>query len=1139
MRSTYYLNSPPGAGRRSIVRTACFILLLILAAGQAGAQQVTLTVKDMPLSGVFRELRKQTGYSFIYNNASLKDAKPVTLRVTNASLQQALNAALEGQPVSYSINNKTVILKAGEPVRRQEPEKEASNDPVEVKGRLIDAKTQEPIVGATIVVKGTSRGMVSGLKGEFAIQVNPGEQLQISYLGFESQTVTPKAGEALTISLKASQQSIKDVVVTGMYSRPKANFTGAASSFTREDLNKVTNNNVLTALSALDPSFQMPDNLNFGSNPNALPEVTLRGGNSLVDLSAGNNANTFNYANSPNVPLFILDGFEVNLQRINDLDLNRIAKVDILKDAAATSIYGSRAANGVIVIETVRPQSGRLNITYSGNVNVEAPDLRGYDLLDAREKLNFERSIGTYDNTWNWQDENYKLYYNHRLGEVERGVNTDWMALPLRAAVGQKHNIYVEGGGNEALYGVNLSYDQREGVMKGSDRRNIMAGTYLSYRYKNLQFRNELSLGFNKANNSPYGHFRQYTQLNPYWTPYDEHGNMKMFLEEVYGPSGNRLSQFDLYDNLDGQNPGRALNPLYNTTLNTVDNRSYYNLTNNFVLIWQAKPWLRVNARLAYMRQNDEANVFRPAQHTAFVQTPTFEKGSYTRSTGINTSLDGFLGADINKSFGKHSIYSTLATNLQEQAYSTATVKVVGFPNPRMDQFILGGKYAEGDRPFGMESTARLAGFIGNLSYSYDSRYLVDVSYRVDGSSRFGSERRFAPFWSVGLGYNLHRESFIRDISWINRLKLRYTFGYTGSQNFDSYLGVTTSQYFPMSDYRGIVGSGLMGYGNTALGWQQTRKSNFGADITLFNKLDVTANYFVDRTQGSIARISTAPSTGFPFYYENMGDVLNKGWEVSARYNIINSVNSRDNWSVFVNAFQVKNSIERVSNTIAQMNKRADTTLSSTPLPRYAAGQSTTAIWVVPSLGIDPSTGEEIFLTRDGRLTNTYSPLDQIIVGDRQPKVQGTFGTNAEIRGVGLNVFFRFRYGGQAYNQTLIDRVENVNASMYNVDRRVAEERWMKPGDVVFFKGIRNASGGNNGLTRASSRFVQDDNELSCESLSVYYRFPDGMMDKYRMRNTRITFFTGDLFRFSSIRRERGLDYPFSKTYTLQIQTTF
>ncbi|RPD39618.1 SusC/RagA family TonB-linked outer membrane protein [Chitinophaga barathri] len=1138
MRKIYYLNSPPGAGRRRYVRTVLISLMLIFAAGQAGAQQVTLTVKDMPLAGFFRELRKQTGYSFLYNNATLKDARPVTLRVSGASLREVLDAALNGQPLTYSISNKTVILKTA-PVRRPDQPLVSAQDPVEIKGRLTDEKTKEPVVGATVMVKGTSTGMVSGLKGEFAIRMRPGDQLQVSYMGYETVLVTPKAGETQNITLRASQQSIKDVVVTGMFSRPKQNFTGAASSFTRDDLNKVTNGNVLTALSALDPSFQMPDNLNFGSNPNMLPEVTLRGGNSLVDIGGAGNTNTFNYANSPNVPLFILDGFEVNLQRINDIDLNRIAKVDILKDAAATSIYGSRAANGVIVIETIRPQSGKLTVTYNGNVNVELPDLRGYDLLNAREKLDLELKTGAYNYSWNTVDEQLKLYYQHRLSEVERGVNTDWLSQPLRAAFGQKHNIYVEGGGNDALYGVNLSYDQREGVMKESDRRNIMAGTYLSYRYKNLQFRNDLNLGFNKSTNSPYGHFRQYTQLNPYWTPYDTEGNMKVFLEEVYGPTGNRLTNFDQYDNLDGQKAGRAVNPLYNTSLNLVDQKTYYNITNNFALIWQAKPWLRVNARLAYSRQNDEADNFKPAQHTSFVNTQTFEKGSYSRSTGSSTTLEGFLGADVNKSIGRHLFFGTLAANVQEQSYNYATVRTVGFPNPRMDEFILGSKYAEGDRPFGMENRSRLAGFVGNLSYAYDNRYLLDFSYRVDGSSRFGAERRFAPFWSTGIGYNLHKETFIQNIAFINRLKLRYSFGYTGSQNFDSYLGVTTSQYYPMSDYRGVIGTGLMGYGNTALGWQQTRKNNLGADITLFNRLDITANYFIERTQGSIARISTAPSTGFSYYYENMGDVLNKGWEVNARLNIINSQTNRDNWSVFVNAFHVKNSIERISNTIAQMNKRADTTLSSTPLPRYAAGQSTSAIWVVPSLGIDPSTGMEIFVTRDGRLTNTYSPLDQVIMGDSRPEVEGTFGTNAEIRGIGLNVYFRFRFGGQTYNQTLIDRVENVNAAYYNVDRRVAEERWMKPGDVVFFKGVINAGGFVNGLTRASSRFVQDDNELSCESLSIYYRFPDRMLNKAHLKNTRITFFTADLFRFSSVKRERGLDYPFSKSYTLQIQTSF
>lgn len=1148
MKLTDFLKSPPGVkgpsiahlrpGKRMHLLAFCMLLVFMQAAANVYAQKVTLSVKDMPLTNLFREVRKQTGFAFLYNNALLQATKPVTMKVSGASLEEVLALALKGQPLSYTISNNTIILKPA-PVEKEEKFVQAT--PVEVKGRVLDKKTREPVIGATVVIKGTTNGTITDMNGNFTLKANTGEEIQISFMGYETKLLKTEKidpGSRFVFQLETSQQSIKDVVITGIFSRPKQNFTGASSSFTNEDLNKVTNSNVLTALSTLDPSFQMPENINFGSNPNALPEVVLRGGNSLVDPSSSA-TNPFNYSNAPNVPLFILDGFETSLQRINDLDINRIAKVDILKDAAATAIYGSRAANGVIVIETIRPTSGQLRLTYNATLKTEVPDLSGYNLLNAREKLDLEVKTGVFNNTFNFVDEQLKYYYNKRKAEVERGVNTDWLSKPLRTGVGHKHNIYVEGGANDALYGVGLTYDNVQGVMKGSSRTNIMGNSYLSYRYKNFQFRNDLTLGFNRGDNSPYGTYSQYSRLNPYWAPNDEAGNPLIYLEDVRTIDGTRLTNFDRYDNLDG-GFGRPVNPLYNASLNTVSYSKNQSINNNFSAQWQAFPWLRFSSRLAYTKQMSEMNDFKPAQHTVFASKPTFEKGAYQKNYGWQSSLEGMLMADFNKKIDRHLIFATLGLNIQETGNGIEFYEAQGFPNPKMDQIILGSRYPVGGKPYGSEFKSRLAGYLANISYSYDSRYLLDLSYRLDGSSQFGSEKRFAPFWSTGIGWNLHNETFLKDVAFINRFKLRYSVGYTGSQNFPSFLGLNTSTYYTDVDYRGILGTRLMGYGNAFLAWQQTFKNNVGTDITLFNnRLDITANYFIERTKGSVASISTAPSSGFSAYSENMGDVLSKGWELNARYNIINNPHNRNNWSVFVNAFSVKNTIEKISNTIAQMNKRADTTRSSVPLTRYAAGQSISSIWAVQSLGIDPSTGLEIYRKKDGTLTNTYDALDQVIVGDVRAKVEGTFGTNVEINGIGMNVFFRFRYGGQAYNQTLIDRVENVAYTYYNVDRRVYEERWMKPGDQTFFKGFTNAGGAPNDLTRTSSRFVQDNNELICESLSAYYRLSNQLNKRLHLQNTRITFYTGDLFRFSSIKRERGLFYPFSRTFSLQLQTTF
>ncbi|MDA3616528.1 SusC/RagA family TonB-linked outer membrane protein [Polluticaenibacter yanchengensis] len=1129
---------------RTLKLSLLFTATFLTVGARETVEKVSLNIKNGSIESALTSITRQTGVRFHYNPDALSKYKPLDVSFNNLTLEEAIKICLKDKALSYKIDalQNIVNIRTGITPNSYNENEETPDAPQEtqIKGTVKADDDGSTLAGATVTVKGTKRNTLTDNKGNFTISAAEGATLIISYVGYDNKEIKVNASGNYNIKLVLTASSVNDAVVTGMYVRPKANFTGASMSFSAEEISKVSNSNLLNALQSLDPSFQLTENLNLGSNPNVLANVVLRSGNSLVDLSQTSTV-PFDYANGANVPLFILDGFEVPLQRINDLDINRVIRVDILKDAAATSIYGSRAANGVIVIETLRPKPGKLRFTYIGNVNVEAPDLTSYNLLNAREKFDLENKVNAYTfYNWNFREQDLAYFYNARLAAIESGINTDWISQPVQTGIGNKHSLYIEGGSEDVLYGLNLTYNNITGAMKGSDRRTITGNTYLSYRVKNFQFRNDLTINANVANNSPYGSFTQYTRLNPYWTPYDDEGNYKVYLEDVRNIYGNRLTNFDLYNNLDGQAVGRATNPLYNASLNIVDRNSYNNLINNFSTQWQASPWLRFTGRFAFQYQQDQSDKFLPAQHTSFVTKPTFEKGTYTKGHGNRSSYESTITADFNKTIGKNQFYATVGTTIQEVKFNTESVTVQGFPNPKLDQLVLGNGYAEGARPIGSESITRLFGLLSNVSYTYDNRYLLDFSFRSDGSSQFGTEKRFAPFWAAGAGWNLHNESFVKQLSFVDRLKIRYSYGYTGSQNFASYLGITTNQYYNNSDYRGVIGTYLLGFGNSSLEWQKTIKNNIGADITLFKKFDVTANYFIEKTNGSIASISTAPSTGFSSYSENMGDVIARGWEVYARYNIFNNNVKRNNLSVFVNIVSVKNKIERVSNTIAALNEKADNEKSTRPVTRYAAGQSTTSIWAVPSLGIDPSTGYEIFVKKSGELTNVYSPLDQVIVGDLRPKFEGTFGPNLELNGWGFNGYFRFRYGGQAYNQTLVERVENVAVAYYNVDRRVYEDRWMKPGDVVPFKGIID----NNGIsiseqTYATSRFVQDDNLLSLENVSVYYRFPERLNKRLNLQNTKISLFASDIFRISSIKRERGLDYPFARTISLQIQTSF
>lgn len=1111
----------------------------------------------VPLKEALMDLEKATGITVFYPSEIVAeytvapfDRKPRTVAAT-------LDLLLQNTRLSYRQSGESIVLFENK-VNKATAEigyYPRSQDGLQqhyVTG-MVTNDSGRPLAGVSISVKGWASlpkeehigsSTATDANGHWQIRLNRDTTtLVFAMMGYETQEIKVDGKTRVNVVMHNTTREVEEVVVTGLFERPKSMYTGAARSFNQEELQQVAGNNVLTALKSLDPSFQIPENINLGSNPNALPEITLRGGNSLVDPSSST-ASPFNYQSAPNTPLFILDGFEVSLTRINDLDLTRVKSVDLLKDATATAIYGSRAANGVVVIETIRPQAGKLRVLYTGNMSIESVDLSDYDLLNASEKLDIERRTGVYKFYGNVaREQDLAYYYNHRLSEVERGVNTNWLTLPIHTGVGHKHNVQIEGGDESVLYGLGATYSNLEGVMKASNRRNVLANSFLSYRKGGLNIRNDFTVTSNEGNNSPYGTFRQYAQLNPYWTPYNDDGSLKYYLETVYDQYGNRLTYFDDFDNLDGNTTDptvRPTNPLYNASLSITDQNRYTNLMNNTALQWQVFPWLRLSGSVALQFQWDESDRFLPAQHTSFANTPTFEKGSYDKGTGKRTNYDINLGANINKVMDKHLLFGTVGFNAQQVKSYTNMYTVIGFPNARLDDITQGLGFRDDSRVTGEENFTRLVGGFANTSYSYDNRYLADVSFRLDGSSQFGANNRIAPFWSTGLGWNVHNEPFLKDLDWLRNFRIRYSFGYTGSQNFSSYLARTTSRFYNGSDYRGMIGSYLLGFGNDNLSWQKTQKNNLGFDLNIAGRFDISANYYIETTQGSIGTVNTPTSTGFTSYAENIGDIKTKGFEVYARYNIINSATNRNNWSLFANLFRVDNEISKLSSTLEALNARADTTHTSTPITRYAVGQSTHAIWSVKSHGIDPASGYEIFEKKDGTLTNIYDPRDQVIIANGRPKLEGTFGTNFEYNGIGANIFFRFRIGGYAYNQTLVDRVENAQVNLYNVDRRVAEERWMQPGDITFFKGLIDYSGrAIINPTYNSSRFVQKSDLLSLESASVYYRFSDTLNKRFGVSNTRITLYTNELFQWTSIQRERGLDYPFARTFTLQITTSF
>ena len=666
--------------------------------------------------------------------------------------------------------------------------------------------------------------------------------------------------------------------------------------------------------------------------------------------------------------------------------------------------------------------------------------------------------------------------------------------------------------------------------MKGSGRTGYEGGMFLSYRVKGLIFKNDLQLSYNDADNSPYGKFSTYVSMNPYQRPTDKDGKLVSRFDK------DAPRYFTAYNN----------NPLYDATLNITDSEDYFNFVNNFSLEWNITDYLTLMARMSITRQTGETNYFLPAQHSSFadmgdpVSDPEeyLRRGTFTWGTSKMFSVLGDINLRYGQSFGRHSLYAVMGVNLSQTTSETRTIQAEGFPSQNMADISFAKQYYKDSRPSSTYNINRLAGMLLTANYAYDSKYLLDASLKYDGSSQFGSNQRYAPVWSVGAGWNIHKENFLEG-SIFSQLKLRGSYGVTASQNFSPYQAICRYRYDIAHQYAGIVPATMMGLGNDNLKWQQTKVIDGGTDIGLFNdRLSFTFDIYKRRTTNLLASVTIAPSLGFPSYTENIGETENNGYEFSLRYMFLRDVSRRLYWSINFSGNHNSNKITKISNAMKKRNEdiieKAYQEGTTTPLLLYQEGNSVTSIYAVRSLGIDPSNGQEMYLSKSGIKTYTWNSADQVCVGDTRPELEGIFGTSLNWGDFSFSANFRYSIGGQIYNTTLADRVENANLYQ-NVDRRVYDQRWRNPGDVTMFKDVKDTS-----RTRQTSRFVQDYDYISCESVSIGYDVTSrkvlGFIGAERLR---ITGYLNDICRWSTVKQERGLDYPFARRFAFSLNVSF
>lgn len=1101
----------------------------------ASAQSITLRAHNKPLLEILKKLQQQAKVDLFGDLNLLKQLSPFSIDVKKRDLSLVLQDLSKEQLFRLSLYRNAIIIQRVA-VSQDKPvnDKIKPVDSEILIGEVID-ESGHPLDGVTIrTTTEPFRSVVSEADGRFQLAINKAQSLLFTMVGYEPQTVQFIGQAPIRVRLQRRQEAIAEVLVsTGYgYRRPES-MTGASRIITRRELEKFNNNSIFSVLQSLDPTFHLEQNIVVGSNPNVIPEVTMRGANNVGEYAI-------------NTPLIILDGFEVTLERLYDLDINRIETISLLKDASSTVLYGSRGGNGVMVIETRLPKNGALALTYALRTAVTAVDLSDYSLMNATEKLAYEKIAGVYTadpdkfspEVANLEQARLDNLYNDRKANVLRGVNSYWLSQPVQSSLSFAHSLRAEGGTGRMRYSVEGNYNQLRGAMKGSGRWRGGAVADVVYRNQGkFMLRNNLSYLATKSSQSPYGTFARYAKMNPY--------------QPLRNDQGALISGY-----FDEESAQVRYNPLFDATLPYRAEDRAHVLTNNLALEWYVFPSLLLRSTMVLEKNRNKSEYFISPVHSQFARAQVDSIGEYSLESGKGTDYAANLNLTYFKNSGKHAFSGSLIAEMKSSSFRQQTRSLAGFMDARTQDSIFKQQnrvlpgfpdailwdsiadLAKINRSGERNVENRLLGLLFTGNYTYDQKYVLDLSYRVDGSSKFGENTRYGNFWSIGLGYNLHHEElFKRD--WIQELRLFTNTGINGTDAFLANMTLSSYVLSPNQNYYKEFGLSYYNEGNPDLKWPQIRSWSLGTTGRLLNgKIQFSFAYYRKLTDRMIALVTVAPSVGLPndSYFENMGKVQNRGFEFAATVKVFENQDKTFNWYLTASANRNQGKLLEISDALRQLNttnltKDADGLYRQTVY--YEQGKSINNIKGVHSLGIDPASGREIFLDKYQHITTAWNADDITVIGNLEPKLFGQIHTAVNYKSFGVQAYFGYTLGGDIYNKTLANRIENVNPA-FNTDIRVLNDRWRQPGDEKAFKDIRNLE-----MTNLTSRFVQRENTLRLSSLMVNYEFPPILIQKYRLQRLRLNFSANDLFRFSTIRMERGLDYPFARTFNLGFTAQF
>ncbi|MGI6231933.1 MAG: TonB-dependent receptor [Prevotella sp.] len=1116
-----------------------FWVLLALATSTALpslAQRVTLKANNLTVAQAIERVQKSAGCSFVYYSSDVNTKKRVNLNLKNASLAEAANQILEGQGLTYTVKGKTVVVRRSNASERQQS-RQQSQQKRQTKGHVVDING-EPIIGATVMQKGTQNGTVTDIDGNFSLNVPEGSSLVISYVGFTDCEV--KAGQDLNITMHENTEALDEVVVVGYGTMKRSDMTGAISSVNTEDLARRTTTNPAEALQGKVAGVNV---LKSGGNAGAGVSIKIRGIKTFGD----------------NEPLYIIDGFPGDINAVNPQD---IESMEILKDGAAAAIYGSVAANGVVLVTTKNGKKGDMKIDFSTYLSFTSI-AKKLEMLNAEEYKSVHKAMY----------ENYNAQFPDNAVTLpayitnDTGVDTDWQDAVERSGLSQSYMISLRGGAEKTLYSISYNHANEKGIFLGNNYRqdNVRMKLHTSKAF--MDFDANMAFKYTDSQQPQYS-LKEMYMISPLVPIYDSNNEYGFGLTNFDGLPNNRNIMADNYYR-------KSKSKSYHTDA-------------NIAITFNIASWLTFKTSYSYRGEHGRSNYHEP-DYVADVKSPTLYPFNSESSSYWEEQLwDNVL--NFNKKFGKHSINAMVGSSITSRKYHWNSVGVEGktivykvengqLVSSETEAGFLSHDWTtidagEGGTYSGSGSNWKYnrASFFGRLNYNFDDRYLIQVTVREDGSSKFGSNSRWGCFPSVALGWRISQEKFFPKNSIINNLKLRASWGQLGNENALGYYDflALVSTYNNM--YQGYVrgtggnawpGSIARGLENRDLKWETTDTKNIGIDFALWNsRLTGSFNYYYNETRDLLITKELAPSTGLASPVLNVGKMRNTGVELEL------------NWNHNIGEFQytVGFNLSTVSNKVKELSDDGQV-LYGTGLKygtehfptQTRVGKPIGAFYLYQADGLFQSMEEvESYVNSDGELLQpnaqpgdvrfkdvngdgSIDEDDKVYSGTGIPKVEANLNFSAAYKGFYFSFILGSGFGNKLYNGNRYF-YEGMNSgsnflkstlnawTTTNTDTDVPRAVYQDP----------------NNNTRESTRFLEDGDFIRMRQMQLGYTLPAKVSRKIYIDKLRLYISGDNLFtitgydgvdpEFSRGVLNTGVDnliYPFTRSFTVGAQITF